>query len=170
MEMLRNSQPRKPAHRGRRRRRRRHCRQKKRNRPLATKRFAFAPISFPNNGSASQFQATPIPIGLKPGDNYWPSWEKVKQRDALLRVLSAPLLHHSALSIRYCPPGGTVDSPSAISKSGATLLIFSISRFIANGFGRKPRTPASFINSWARASSPRPEIRINGGTTIGGFT
>src|SRR5256886_9484862 len=76
METLRNPQPRKPVRRGRRRRRRRHRRQKKRNRPLATKPFAFAPISFPNNGSASQFRATPIPIGSKPGDNYWPSGEK----------------------------------------------------------------------------------------------
>src|SRR5438045_7236705 len=92
MEMLRNSQPRKPAHRGRRRRRRRHCRQKKRNRPLATKRFAFAPISFPNNGSASEFPATPIPIGLKPGDNYWPSWEKV---DGRTHFCASCLLHYS---------------------------------------------------------------------------
>src|SRR6266550_368430 len=158
METLRNPQPRKPVRRGRRRRRRRHRRQKKRNRPLATKPFAFAPISFPNNGSASQFRATPIPTGSKPGGNYWPSWEKTERRDALLRVLSVRLLH----PLHY--------SRLAAAKSGATSLIFSISRFIANGFGRKPRTPASFINSWARASSPRPEIRINGGTTIGGFT
>src|SRR6266480_6093358 len=139
METLRNPQPRKPVRRGRRRRRRRHRRQKKRNRPLATKPFAFAPISFPNNGSASQFRATPIPIGSKPGDNYWPSWEKVERRDAFLRVLSAPLLHYSiAPPCRFAnvPPGGTVDSPPTGSRSGATSVIFSISRFIANGFGR----------------------------------
>jgi hypothetical protein len=92
MEMLRNPQPRKLLHRGKGRRAGRR-RQKKKNRASVTKRFAFGPISFPNNGSASQFQATPIPIGSKPGDNYWPSWEKVERRDALLRVLSAPLLH-----------------------------------------------------------------------------
>src|SRR6266576_944371 len=92
METLRNPQPRKPVRRGRRRRRRRHRRQKKRNRPLATKPFAFAPISFPNNGSASQFRATPIPIGSKPGDNYWPSWEKTERRDGLLRGTCLALL------------------------------------------------------------------------------
>src|SRR5437868_11667052 len=91
--MLRNPRPKEPVHRGRKQRRGRRRQQKKRNRASATKRFAFAPISFPNNGSASQFRATPIPIGSKRGDNYWPSWEKVERRDARLRVLSAPLLH-----------------------------------------------------------------------------
>src|SRR5437763_3277915 len=89
--MLRNPRPKEPVHRGRKQRRGRRRRQKKRNRASATKRFAFGPISFPNNGSASQFRATPIPIGSKRGDNYWPSWEKVERRDARLRVLSAPL-------------------------------------------------------------------------------
>src|SRR5207253_8807492 len=92
MEMLRNPQPRKPLHRGKGRRAGRR-RQKKKNRASVTKRFAFGPISFPNNGSASQFRATPIPIGSKRGDKYWPSWEKLERTDARLRVLSAPLLH-----------------------------------------------------------------------------
>src|SRR5438874_9864372 len=95
MEILRNPQRRKPVHRGRRRRRRRQGRHKKKNRRSATKRFAFAPISFPNNGSASRFRATPIPIGSKRDDNYWPSWKKIERRDPLLCVLSAPLLRHS---------------------------------------------------------------------------
>src|SRR5207249_11812591 len=56
MEMLRNPQPRKPLHRGKGRRAGRR-RQKKKNRASVTKRFAFGPISFPNNGSASQFRA-----------------------------------------------------------------------------------------------------------------
>src|SRR6266513_5103763 len=91
METLPNPQPRKPGHRGRRRRRRRHRRQKKRNRLLATKRFAFAPILFPNSGSASQFRATPIPIGSKPVGSYWPSCEKVHSPESEL-----PLVLHMA--------------------------------------------------------------------------
>src|SRR6266487_5075998 len=120
--MLRNPQPKRPRHRVRKRQRARPRRQKKKNRASVTKRFAFAPISFPNNGSASQFRATPIPIGSKPGDNYWPSWEKVERRDAFLRVLSAPLLHYSiAPPCRFAnvPPGGAVDSPPTGSRSGA---------------------------------------------------
>src|SRR4029434_9148135 len=91
MEMLRNPQQRKPLHRGKGRRAGRR-RQKKKNRASVTKRFAFGPISFPNNANASQFRATLIPIGSKPGDNYWPSWEKVDRRDELLLVLDAAQL------------------------------------------------------------------------------
>src|ERR1700757_1827320 len=95
MEMLRNPQLKEPVHRGRNRRRGSLRRQKKRNRASATKQFASAPISFPNSGSAWEFPATPIPIGSKPDGNYWPSWEKAERSDALLPVLSVPLLHHS---------------------------------------------------------------------------
>src|SRR5437588_6813545 len=89
MEMLRNLQPEKPLHHGRKRRRARPRQQKKKTRGLATKRFASGPISFPNNGSVSQFPATQIPIGSKRGDNYWPSWAKADlfRGDELLVVL-----------------------------------------------------------------------------------
>ena len=62
------------------------------------------------------------------------------------------------------------DRQAALSISGATSRTFSISRFMANGFATKPRTPTSRINSCARSSSPLPEIKINGGTDSGGFT
>ena len=93
MEILRNPQRRKPVHRGRKRRRRRQGRHKKKNRRSATKRFAFAPISFPNNGSASRFRATPIPIGSKRDDNYWPSSKKIERGS---RFCASCLLHYSA--------------------------------------------------------------------------
>src|SRR5436190_23921467 len=95
MEMRRNPQPKEPVHRGRNRRRGRLRRQQNRNRASATKRFASAPISFPNSGSAEEFPATPIPTGSKPGGNYCPSCEKTERRDALLPVLSVPLLDES---------------------------------------------------------------------------
>src|SRR6266699_3390462 len=161
MEMPRNPQPGKPVHRGRRRRRRRHRRQKKRNRPLATKRFAFAPISFPNNGSASQFQATPIPIGLKPGDNYWPNWEKVERRDAPLRVLSAPFHFSTTPSLHpvdsLLSTGGTVDSASGDSSSGETSPSPGASRTVSRPDSHNtrylcPPLPVSPAGRDARAS------------------
>src|SRR5438309_11158536 len=91
--MLRNPRPKEPVHRGRKQRRGRRRRQKKRNRRSATKRFAFAPISFPNNGSASRFRATPIPIGSKRDDNYWPSSKKIERGS---RFCASCLLHYSA--------------------------------------------------------------------------
>src|SRR5438067_1699355 len=136
-----------------------------------------------NRRNRSEFREAPRPPPLLPpllsaSEKQKTAWRTLatgrvgRKLNGGTRFCASCLLHYhySTLSIRYCPTDGTVDSPSATSKSGATSLIFSISRFIANGFGRKPRTPASFINSWARASSPRPEIKINGGTTSGGFT
>src|SRR5438309_376812 len=94
MEMLRNPQAEKQLHRGRKVRHAKRRRQKKENRASATKRFAPEPISFPNNGSASQFPATPIPTGSKRDDNYWPSRETPDsfRRDELLLVLDAAQL------------------------------------------------------------------------------
>ncbi len=160
MEMLRNPQPRKPLHRGKGRRAGRR-RQKKKNRASVTKRFAFGPISFPNNGSASQFRATPIPIGSKRGDNYWPSWEKVERSDALPRVLSAPF--HFSTTPSFHPvdslmsTGGTVDSPSGDSSSGETSPSPGASRTVSRPDSQNtrylcPPLPVSPAGRDARAS------------------
>ena len=139
METLRNPQPRKPGHRGRRRRRRIHRRQKKRDRLLATKPFAFAPILFPNSGSASQFRATPIPIGSKRDDNYWPSSKKIERGS---RFCASCLLHYSATRTPAVSVG-QFKLERNFSSPGASR---SVSRLIS------PKMPFSPAGRDARAS------------------
>ncbi len=71
-------------------------------------------------------------------------------------------------SKRLAPKTPSRGYGAVLSIPGRQSFTFSKSRLIANGFGIKPRTPASCRSSCARSSSPRPEINKSGGSGLGG--